>query len=84
MKFIIIKGKFCIVDFLLIFYVEVWGVYVIFWVDLLKEYYWFIRYLKMKCMMILDFDIKCFVSVCGYSLERLEFEKCFGFSIMGL
>uniref|UniRef100_A0A7I4FFC2 F-box domain-containing protein n=1 Tax=Physcomitrium patens TaxID=3218 RepID=A0A7I4FFC2_PHYPA len=83
-KSITIKGKPRIVDFSLIPHAEVWGAYATPWVDLLKEHYRPIRHLKMKRMTISDSDIKRFVSACGYSLERLEFEKCSGFSTTGL
>lgn len=82
--FIIIKGKFCIVDFVFIFYVEVWGVYVMLWMEILVNFDRFIWYLRMKCMIVLDSDIQFLVSRCGEGLQRLELEKCFGFLIFGL
>lgn len=67
-RFIIIKGKFCMEDYLFIFYVDVWGVFVMFWMDILVKFYRFMMYFKMKWMRIMDVDIECLISVCGEML----------------
>ncbi|KAG0564711.1 hypothetical protein M758_8G128600 [Ceratodon purpureus] len=83
-KSITIKGKPRIVDFSLIPHAEVWGAYAAPWVDVLVRFYRSIRHLKMKRMHITDSDIERLVSVCGRSLQKLELEKCSGFSTWGL
>ena len=83
-KSITIKGKPRIVDFSLIPHAEVWGAYASPWVDVLVKFYRPIRHLKMKRMTISDSDIERLVSVCGQTLQKLELEKCSGFSTWGL
>lgn len=83
-KSITIKGKPRIVDFSLIPRAEVWGAYASPWVEVLSKCYRPIRHLKMKRMMVSDSDIERLVVACGASLQRLELEKCSGFSTRGL
>jgi hypothetical protein len=48
------------------------------------QFYRPIRHLRMKRMHITDSDIERLVSVCGRTLQKLELEKCSGFSTWGL
>lgn len=79
-----IKGKPRIVDFDLIPRAEVWGAYASPWIQVLVQFHRPVRHLKMKRMTVSDSDIELLVSVCGASLQRLELEKCSGFSTRGL
>lgn len=81
---ITIKGKPRMVDFSFFPHAEVWGAFARPWVEVLVESYRPIRHLKMKRMTISDSDIQLLVSVCGESLQKLEMEKCSGFSTRGL
>lgn len=83
-KSITIKGKPRIVDFSLIPHAEVWGAYASPWVEVLVQFYQPIRHLKMKRMTVSDSDIELLVSACGTSLQKLELDKCSGFSTLGL
>ena len=83
-KSITIKGKPRMVDFSFFPHAEAWGAFATPWVDILVKFYTPIRHLKMKRMSILDSDIERLVSVCGESLQKLELEKCSGFSTAGL
>lgn len=81
---ITVKGKPRMVDYSFIPHADVWGAFATPWVELLVKYYRPLRHLKMKRMRISDADIECLVSVCGDTLERVEFPKCSGFSTTGL
>lgn len=83
-KSITIKGKPRIVDFSLIPHADVWGAYAAPWVEILTKSYRNLRHLRLKRMTVSDADIEKLVSICGESLQRLELEKCSGFSTRGL
>jgi hypothetical protein len=83
-KSVTIKGKPRIVDFSLIPHAEVWGAYARPWVEVLTRFYRHLRHLRLKRMTITDGDIELLVGACGESLQRLELEKCSGFSTRGL
>lgn len=83
-KSITIKGKPRIVDFSLIPHADVWGAYATPWVQTLTRFYRPIRHLRMKRMTVTDRDIELLVGGCGDSLQRLELEKCSGFTTSGL
>lgn len=83
-KSITIKGKPRIVDFSLIPHAEFWGAYATPWMDILTKFYRPLRHLRMKRMSVTDADLERLVLGCGESLQRLELEKCSGFSTRGL
>ncbi|CAK9210685.1 unnamed protein product [Sphagnum troendelagicum] len=79
-----IKGKPRIVDFSVIPDANKWGAYATPWVTFFAQHYPFLSQLKLKRMSISNDDIQILVQGCGESLQVLEFEKCSGFSTIGL
>jgi hypothetical protein len=79
-----IKGKPRIVDFSVIPDANKWGAYATPWVTFFAQHYPFLSQLKLKRMSISNDDLQILVQGCGESLQVLEFEKCSGFSTIGL